>query len=908
MKYLFSLLSIVIGLLNASAQISVNPSISPEFFAIDDEITISYNVTGTALADLSNAYIWMWAPDTSLDAPSNVNPASSNTSATDPAKFTKEVSGDQVSFSITLTPKDFLNVGDEAVSRIGMLLKGNDWGDGQSVDYVVDISDGFSFKINSPSFNYGFYSTETSIDISASASETSFITFWVDQVLVETLEGTTYSSVHQIIKDGGVHELLLTAKTATDSTGYRHTYITETSSVEEPVPAGMIDGINYMNNTSATLVLTAPNKQSVFVIGDFNNWGLDKNFQMKKDGDKFWLKIQDLAPTKEYIYQYLVDGNIKIADPYAEKISSQFDDQEIISLDKYPNLSPYPSRYTTEAASYLQTGQTPYLWEVTDFEKPDKKDLIIYELLVRDFTEERSYKAVIEKLDYLDSLGVNAIELMPVMEFEGNISWGYNPSSMFATDKFYGTEDDLRALIDAAHSRGMAVIFDIVLNHAFGRNSLVRLDNQGLYGQPNGTSPWLNTTAKHDFNVGYDFNHESDYTTYYSERIVKYWIEEYNIDGYRFDLSKGLTQRNTIGNVDLWGQLDNSRVAILKNIADHVWQADPEAYVILEHFASNDEEKILSAYGMMLWGNMHGTFNAATKGSPTSLGWLYHENRGWTDTNLIGYFESHDEERLMWFLNKELSGNDMAYRLQKAQLAATFLLTVPGPKMIWQFGEFGYDLELNDDRVGVKPTKWEYLENENNLKLFRLYQSLINLRTKTDYVDPDYFEWNTGTSFKWININHPEVQLSVVGNFGRETETKNPHFLNTGTWYNYLTGEPFEVSSLEDSVTLASGAFLILTSEKIENYINGSTTILSNLKEESLSTPKIYPNPASEVLNISSASKIINYSIRSLSGVLVAQGTGSDISNINISNIKSGLYLIRIQDHLGEHSLKFYKD
>lgn len=908
MKHLIILSSLLVYTLQAFAQVSVNPSISPEFFAIDDEITITYDVSGTALVDLTDAYIWMWAPDASTDAPSNVNPASSNTAATDPAKLTKSVSGDQVSFSITLVPKDFLNSSDEAITRIGMLLKGNDWGDGQTVDYVVDLSEGFSLKVQSPSFNYGFYSTETSVDISAKTSESATISFFVDQVLIESIEGDEYASAHELIKDGEVHELVLSAKTGLDSAGYRHTYITETTSEEESAPAKMLDGINYLDDTSATLVLTAPGKESVFVIGDFNSWSLDKDFQMKKDGDQFWVTIQNLIPEKEYIYQYLVDGEIRIADPYAEKISSQFDDSEIIQNNKYPNLLPYPSAFTSEAASYLQTAKASYEWKTTDFQKPNKEDLIIYELLVRDFTEDRSYQAVIDKLDYLDSLGVNAIELMPVMEFEGNLSWGYNPSSMFAADKFYGTENDLRTLIDEAHAHGMAVIFDIVLNHAFGRNSLARLDNQGLYGQPNLSNSWLNPTAKHDFNVGYDFNHESEYTTAYSERIVKYWIEQYNIDGYRFDLSKGLTQKNTIGNVDLWGQLDNSRVEILKNIADHVWDADSEAYVILEHFGSNEEEKILSEYGMMLWGNMHGAFNNAAKGSPQSLGWLYHENRGWSETNLVGYFESHDEERLMWGINKELASESMALKLKKAQLSATFLLTVPGPKLIWQFGEFGYDLELNDDRVGVKPTRWEYLEDENRLKLFRTYQALTNLRTKTDYVDPDYFEWNTGASIKWINIDHPDVQICVVGNFGKESTTRNPNFLSTGTWYNYLTQEPYEISNLSDSITLASGDFLILTSSKIDNYISGETTILSNEQKQITQDLFIYPNPASDIINIHSDSKIIGYSIRSMSGVLITSRSDANISEIEVSKLKAGLYFIQLISQLGSKTVKFYKD
>ncbi len=913
MKSFLSIFLISILCYTASAQkVDVTPTFNPAFFGGAEEVTISFDVTGTSMASLSEAFLWMWAPDLSIDAPSNINPASKDATASAPAKCTKSTTDGKTVFSITLTPQAFLNAGDKEVKKIGLILKANDWPNGQTNDFITEISDGFSLKVEQPAFNYGFYTTETALDIVAKTSATATITLYVDQQNIESVSAKEFTTSHTIIKDGSVHELLITAVTATDSAAYKHTYISNAQTQTATLPEGVRDGINYIDNTTATLVLTAPNKENVFVIGDFNNWSLTADHQMKKDGDKFWVTIDNLTPAQEYIFQYLVDGNIRIADPYAEKISSQFDDPEIISENKYPGLKPYPSQYTSEAASYLQTAKTPYVWQVKNFDKPAKEDLIIYELLVRDFTEDRSYRAVIDRLDYLDSLGVNAIELMPVMEFEGNLSWGYNPSSMLAMDKFYGSENDLKELIDKAHARGMAVIFDIVLNHAFGRSSLVRLDNEGLYGPPTSTNPWLNTNAKHDFNVGYDFNHESTYTKYYSERIVEYWIKEFNIDGYRFDLSKGLTQKPTLGNVGLWGQYDASRVAILKNIADHVWEADPEAYVILEHFADNSEEEILADYGMMLWGNMHGAFNNVTKGTSGSFGDLYHGNRGWDKPHLVGYFESHDEERLMWSLNKNLSTSSHAHKMQRAQQAAVFLLAVPGPKMIWQFGEFGYDLELNDDRVGVKPTKWEYLNDENRRKLFAVYQSLSNLRTKTNYVDQEYFSWSTGGTFKWININHPEVQITIVANFGRSEATADPHFLKAGTWFNYFTGEEVVISDANAEITLQSGEYLMLTSKKIENYISESATILSNQETKNVGNIGIYPNPVADELHFSSADRILKYKVVALNGAIISQGVrvdghSSNQQTISVQNMKKGLYLLEVQTATGINTQKFYK-
>ena len=110
--------------------------------------------------------------------------------------------------------------------------------------------------------------------------------------------------------------------------------------------------------------------------------------------------------------------------------------------------------------------------------------------------------------------------------------------------------------MNEAHNRGIAIILDIALNHQFGRNSLARLYNEGdLQEIPTSENPWFNTSPPHDFNVGYDMNQRSQYTKDYVDRVVAYWLEEYHVDGYRYDLSKGLTQKNTIGNVGAWGQI-----------------------------------------------------------------------------------------------------------------------------------------------------------------------------------------------------------------------------------------------------------------------------------------------------------------------------------------------------------------
>jgi 1,4-alpha-glucan branching enzyme len=311
--------------------------------------------------------------------------------------------------------------------------------------------------------------------------------------------------------------------------------------------------------------------------------------------------------------------------------------------------------------------------------KPAKAELIIYELLLRDFLAAHSFAALEDTLEYLQRLGVNAIEIMPVNEFEGNYGWGYNPDYHMALDKIYGTESAFRSLIDACHARGMVVILDVVYNHAFSQSPFALLYWDNINNRPAADNPWLNPVAKHDFNVGNDFNHESPATKYFVKRVLSWWLQTYGVDGFRFDLSKGFTQKNTLGNTDAWGKFDQSRINILQDYANTVWSIDPEAYVILEHFAENAEEKELSSRGMMLWGNMNYNYAQASMGYGNSdLSWGWYQQRGWSDPNLVTYMESHDEERIMYKnLNFGSSGpgyniKDLNTGLSRIEMISTF--------------------------------------------------------------------------------------------------------------------------------------------------------------------------------------------------------------------------------------------
>ena len=162
---------------------------------------------------------------------------------------------------------------------------------------------------------------------------------------------------------------------------------------------------------------------------------------------------------------------------------------------------------------------------------------------------------------------------MPIIEFEGNESWGYNTSFHLAFDKFYGTASKFKELVDVCHQNGIAVILDLALNHAFGRNPMVRMwmndsDGDG-WGEPNGRNPYFNTTATHSYSVGSDFDHSSAWTKLYTERVIERWIEDFKIDGFRWDLTKGFTQNCSSGDYSCTDSYQADRVAILKEYADY---------------------------------------------------------------------------------------------------------------------------------------------------------------------------------------------------------------------------------------------------------------------------------------------------------------------------------------------------
>jgi len=713
-------------------------------------------------------------------------------------------------------------------------------------------------QITNPSGDYVFVGLNETLPVEASSVFADSTLLYVNGLKVA---GTNTDKVTYTITATayGRFQVVAKAKTATEAAYDTLNYIVRPAVTVAELPAGMKDGINYLSETSVLLSLYAPLKNFVYAIGDFNNWQPTESTYMKRtpDGKRYWIQLDGLTPGKEYIYQYMVDGSIYIGDPYAEKVSDPWNDQYIDNTT-YPGMIPYPAGKTTGIATVFQTAKQPYTWTSASFTPPANSDMVIYELLIRDFAAKHSFQSVIDTLGYLKTMGINTLELMPVSEFEGNLSWGYNPNYYFAVDKYYGPANDFKRLVDICHQKGIAVVMDIVLNHAFGTSPYVMLYWDAVNNRPSADSPFYNPIPKHDFNVGYDMNHESPDTKAYVSRILKFWLNEYHVDGYRFDLSKGFTQNNTLGNTAAWGAYDASRVVILTAYHDTIVKANPQASLILEHFADNSEEKVLSAYGMMLWGNMNYNFGEAAKGniSTSDLTWASYTSRGWTVPNLVTYMESHDEEREMYRceVDGNSSGNysikDTATALKRAALTATFLLTIPGPKMIWQFGERGYDYSINypsgtsASRLDNKPPRWDYMNNADRKQLYETYKRLIYLKKTNPVFNATDVQMNVTGAVKTIKLNSGNKSAEVIGNFDVISSNVSPGFSHTGKWYDYITGDSITVTDVNANLIFKPGEYRIYLSEKFV-YPNG----IESDKKEPFSVI-VAPNPVSDLCNI----------------------------------------------------------
>ena len=949
------LLTAFISLLCAQFAHSQLLTWAPAFPKDNDNITITMDATKgnqglNNYADPNDVYVHIGLITSASTNAGDWQHAPFNWPGTEAASKAISLGNHKYSFTISNGIRTFFGVpASETIYKIAILFRS---GNGQVKQANADVSDMYipvydntvAVRFTVPVFQPKYIpEPETftkaigdNISLTAISNKAATLNLYLNGTLIQTAASATTISANPAITTGGNNIIIAEAIDGATIKKDSLKFFVAGGITVAPLPAGVKDGINYdPNNTDVTLVLYAPEKNRVSVIGEVagNSWAEQAQYQMNKtpDGNYWWLTITGLTPGTEYAFQYLVDGSLKIADPYSEKILS--DEDQYIAAATYPGLKPYPSGLTTGNTTVIQTNAPTYNWQAGSFTKPDKRNLIIYELLLRDFVDAHNWQTMIDTLSYLQRLGINAIELMPVSEFEGNDSWGYNPSFYFAPDKYYGTKNKLKEFIDSCHKKQIAVIMDMVPNHSYGQNPLAQLYWNSSLSRPAADNPWFNEVQPHAFGFGQDFNHEKAVTKYYWQRIFDHWLREYKIDGYRLDFTKGLTQKSS-SNDGQFSAYDQSRIDILKEYADSIHKYFPDTYLVLEHLAAKDEEQALHNLGFLLWSGagLNKAYNEATMGyhdnNKSNLSSIvYNSNeRGFTNSFLVGYMESHDEERLM-YKNLTYGNSSGAYTiknettaLRRMEAAASLFITIPGPKMIWQFGERGYDKSIfactdntvpqpygaDNCKLTPKEPRWQYMQQEGRKRLFEVNAALIKLRkTQPALFNSTNFEYSLVNAVKYFKISEPGLSALVVANFDVVSATASVNFQNAGTWYDYLTGETITATGTLQSLSLQPGEYHVYVNKNIANadtipVVDTTTTTLHSF------AVTVYPNPASPAsileAEIPETGKIQAILINAMgqqvgtffSGVLTKGKHRLPLTD-KINNLPAGMYLLKVQ-------------
>ena len=756
----------------------------------------------------------------------------------------------------------------------------------ESTDIFVELAEkGLAVSINDlPEIS----SLNTKVTLKGNATASADLTLKINGETVKTGTGTELTYEYTFAQQGN-YAIEFSANDGTNTAEATAFTCVPNAPTKANRPAGIVNGIYYDKNdpTKVTLCTYASSKieaaKNVFVVGDFNNWTISNDYQLKQASDSayFWIKLTGLNPSQEYAMQYVVvraDGKVvRISDLYSEKV--------LHGDDKW--ITGYKSNYPTQGDGYvtvLQPGKPEFEWSdaTLNFKRPNKNNLVIYELWVYDHTPSRNIKGLIERLDYIEDLGVNAVELMPITEFDGNDSWGYSPNHFFALDKMYGTPEELKTFIDECHKRGIAVILDMVFNHATGLNPMNKLYP---YGTELSKNPWFNVNAPHSDNVYEDWNHEFVPTKTMFTRSLSYWLTEYKVDGFRMDLSHGLC-----------GTKANTSVDNIKHYYQHgVKAVSPDAYMILEHWGSNmgSERPALVREGMMCWDN---TTNAYYQ---TAMGWL--KDGDGLDVankdNYVTYCESHDEERAFFkakqWGNGDLKTNEEA-RVARVPLNMAFLTMLNGPKMFYHFAELGFDYSKYQNAQGkwgkndygiasqlgadydckmqakYRPEGWIKAGN-CRLDAFQKVGQIIQLRTR---LMPEVFEGNPTASTLGSGKKLRTIQwgnnVFVAGNFDvTDNQTVN---VPAGTWYNYF--EQKQQSS--STITLAPGEIVILTGKEVQ--LPHIVTDVENV---------LVPGVSSEIL------PPYNVTIYNINGQVVS--VQNNVEQANWGALKNGLYLIQYE-------------
>lgn len=466
------------------------------------------------------------------------------------------------------------------------------------------------------------------------------------------------------------------------------------------------------HESGAAFRVWAPHADAVYVCGTFNQWSGDAHPMLREDGGMWYAEIAEAVVGHEYRYR-IVSG-----------------EHEWMRIDPY-------ARQVTSSVGNAVVHDPHFDWAGDDFHLPPINELVIYELHLGTFHDQEDgrsdkFAEAVMKLDHLKRLGVNAIEVMPLAQFAGHLSWGYNPSCVFAVESNYGGPAGFKRFVKAVHQAGMGVILDVVYNH-FGPTDLDLWqfdgwseNNRGgiyFYNDWRAETPWGSARPDYGRNEVRQFIRDN----------ALMWLEDYHVDGLRLDMT--LFMRSVRGDGDPGGDLPDGW-SLIQWINREVRQRFPGRVTIAEDLQNDDRLTKPESQGgagfTAQWGArfVHPVRAAviASQDEHRSLdgvrGALEGRYNGDPFQRVI-YSESHDEvangkSRVASEIDPH--DPDSWFAQKRTTLAAALVLTAPGVPMLFQGQEFLEDGWFQDS----DPLDWN--KSEEFSGLVRMYRDLIHLR------------------------------------------------------------------------------------------------------------------------------------------------------------------------------------
>ena len=676
----------------------------------------------------------------------------------------------------------------------------------------------------------------------------------------------------------------------------------------QPVASQTVPPMGAFRNADGTVTfcLAAPEKETVILVGSWNDYAVSMNSVMDyvdgpADGEgsfRYFTKTVSGIPVNEPVFYYYMVNNgasyKSVGDPYARLVLDPNNDKWI-SADVYPNIPEYPSdKVKNVCLAVFQDNFGEYDWKVKDFKGVDKDNLVIYELLFRDFTGTEgkalgngTVRQAIEKIPYLVELGINAVELLPINEFDGNNSWGYNPNFYFAIDKAYGTAQDYKEFIDVCHQNGIAVILDVVFNQSAGLHPWYQ-----MYSAKE--NPFYNQVAPHAYSVLNDWKQEYPLVQQQWHDMLKYWLSEYKVDGFRFDLVKGLGNNDSYKNSSeaATNAFNQSRVDRMARLHEAMREVNPDAYFINELLGDAKEENEMAKDGELNWMNVN------DPGCEFAMGWLSKSNlnsmwatkAGRTAGSTVAYLESHDEQRLAYKQNEwgaEGVKGDADVSCRRLSSAAAQMLMVPGSHMIWMFSEMGNAQSTKkangENNTDPKIVDWALMDQPANAELLKRYQELIHLRTEHSVLFSEAATFAlsfSGTGMRYATSKYGDAEFYLFVNGALEEKSIEKKLASTdASNYEIVSqsqGPDPVIDYANNKVTLAGGAYVVIMNK----------TALSGVEDVALDSNALSISVVDGRLVVAGAQASVD--VWSVAGMKVAASNG----DLDVT-LPEGMYIVR---------------